>query len=152
MGLINGLSSVDPLDMNVARFFVYALLGPDYDGSSWTKTGERIHHLAVAGIRLVVEELRTDVTRTRKDGSRGRLKMDYGDPKDPEAAIRWLWRYVDAASTPGELFGRALVVIAAEQYAARMVLPASERTYRINWGSHKDLAAKALKKLSSQHP
>lgn len=150
-GLLKGLSSVDPLDMNVARFFVYALLGPDYDGSSWTKTGERIHHLASAGIRLVVEDLRTDVTRTRKDGSRGRLRMDYGDPKDPEAAIRWLWRYVDGASTPGELFGRALVVIAAEQYAARMVLPASQRTYRMHWGSHKDIAAKALKKLLSQH-
>jgi hypothetical protein len=32
-----------------------------------------------------------------------------------------------------------------------MVLPASQRTYRSNWGSHKDLAAKALKKLASPH-
>jgi hypothetical protein len=149
--LLNGLSTVDPLDMNVARFFVYALLGPDYDGSSWTKAGERIHHLAVAGIRLVVEELRADVTRTRKDGTRGRLKIDYGDPKEPEAAIKWLWRYIDAASSPAELFGRALVVIAAEQYASRAVLPASQRTYRTHWGSHKDIAAKAFKKLAGQH-
>jgi hypothetical protein len=64
--LLNGLSAVDPLDMNVARFSVYALRGPDYDGSSWTKAGERVHHLAVAGIRLVIDELRADVTRTRK--------------------------------------------------------------------------------------
>jgi len=40
-----------------------------------------------------------------------------------------------------------LVVVAAEQYAARMVLPASQRTYRMHWGSHKDIAAKSLKKL-----
>jgi hypothetical protein len=42
-----------------------------------------------------------------------------------------------------------LVVIAAEQYATRMVLPASQRTYRTQWGSHKDLAAKALRKLGA---
>jgi hypothetical protein len=54
----------------------------------------------------------------------------------------------------GELYGRALVVIAAEQYATRMVLPASQRTYRTyrtQWGSHKDLAAKALRKLAGPH-
>jgi phytoene/squalene synthetase len=105
----------------------------------------------VAGIRLVVEELRTDVTRTRNDGTRGRLKIDYGDPKEPEAALKWLWRYLDGASSAGELYGRALVVIAAERYAARMVLPASQRTYRMHWGSHKDIAAKALKKLAGPH-
>ena len=43
------------------------------------------------------------------------------------------------------------MVIAAEQYAARMVLPASQRTYRQRWGSHNDLAAKALKKLAGPH-
>jgi hypothetical protein len=50
-----------------------------------------------------------------------------------------------------ELYGRAIVVIAAEQYAARMVLPSSQRTYRQQWGSHNDLAAKALKKLAGPH-
>jgi ParB/RepB/Spo0J family partition protein len=149
--LLNGLSSVDPQNIDVARFFVYALLGPDYDGSSWTHTGERVHHLAVAGVRLMVDELRTDVTKTKKDGTRGRLKIDYGNPKEPEPAIKWLWRYIDGAGTAGELYGRALVVIAAEQYAARIVLPASQRTYRESWGSHRDLAAKALKKLAAPH-
>jgi hypothetical protein len=43
------------------------------------------------------------------------------------------------------------VVIAAEQYAARMVLPSSQRTYRQQWGSHNDHAAKALKKLAGRH-
>ena len=32
-GLLNGLSTVDPADMDVARFFVFALLGADYDRS-----------------------------------------------------------------------------------------------------------------------
>lgn len=79
------------------------------------------------------------------------MKIDYGNPKEPEAAIKWLWKYLDGASNPGELYGRALVVVAAEQYAARMVLPASQRTYRTHWGSHKDIAAKALKKLAGPH-
>jgi hypothetical protein len=42
-------------------------------------------------------------------------------------------------------------VIAAEQYAAQITLPASQRTHRIRWGSHRDLAAKALKKLAAPH-
>jgi hypothetical protein len=55
-------------------------------------------------VRLVVEELRSDVTKTRKDGSRGRLRFDYGDPRDPQAAIRWLWKFIDGAKTAGELY------------------------------------------------
>jgi hypothetical protein len=149
--LLSGLSAVDPSDLDVARFFVFALLGADHDGSAYTQTGERIQHLAVAGIRLVMGELRADVTKTKKDGTRGRLRIDYGNSKEPEAALKWLWRYVDAAKTAGELYGRALVVIAAEQYAARMVLPSSQRTYRMVWSSHKDLAGKALRKLAGPH-
>jgi hypothetical protein len=87
----------------------------------------------------------------RKDGTSGRLRIDYGDARQPDAALKWLWRYVDAGRTAGDLYGRAIVVIAAEQYAARMVLPASQRTYRQQWGSHNDLAAKALKKLAGPH-
>jgi hypothetical protein len=43
------------------------------------------------------------------------------------------------------------VVIAAEQYATRLVVPTSQGTKSIRWGSHKDLAAKALRKLSGPH-
>jgi hypothetical protein len=85
-------------------------------------------------VRLVVEELRTDVTKTRKDGSRGRLKFDYGDPRDPQAAIRWLWRLI-GAKTAGELYGRALVVVAAEQHASRLVVPAGQRMPATRWSS-----------------
>ena len=75
----------------------------------------------------MVDDLRADVTRTRKDGSRGRLRVDYGDARDPQAAVAWLWKFVDGAKTAGELYGRALVVIAAEQYATRLVVPAGQR-------------------------
>jgi hypothetical protein len=91
------------------------------------------------------------VTKTRKDGSRGRLRIDYGDARDPQAAVAWLWKFIDGAKTAGELYGRALVVIAAEQYATRLVVPASQRMPASRWSSHKDLAAKALRKLAGPH-
>jgi len=91
------------------------------------------------------------VTKTRKDGSRGRLRNDYVDHRDPQAAIAWLWKFIDGAKTAGELYGRALVVIAAEQYATRLVVPASQRMPVTHWSSHKDLAAKALRKLAGPH-
>jgi hypothetical protein len=127
------------------------VLGADYDKSPYTQTGERIARLAAGGIRLVVDDLRADVTKTRKDGSRGRLRIDYGDHRDPQSAIAWLWKFVDGTNTAGELYGRALVVIAAEQYATRLVVPASQRMPASRWSSHKDQATKALRKLAAPH-
>jgi hypothetical protein len=104
---------------------------------------------------MVMEDFRTDVTKTKKDGTRGRLKIDYGDrhvADHPTAAIQWLWKFLDGAKTAGELYGRALVVIAAERYAAsRIVLPAAQRQHPQHYGSHKDLAEKALAKLAGPH-
>ena len=88
VALMHGLATVDPSDIDVARFFVYALLGADYDKSPYTQTGERIARLAAGGIRLVVDDLRADVTKTRKDGSRGRLRIDYGDHARPAVGDR----------------------------------------------------------------
>jgi len=150
-GLLTGLSAVDPADVTVARFFVYSLLGSDYEESPYTQQGERVVRLAVSGIRLVIDEFRADATKTRKDGSKGALRIDYGDAREPEAAVRWLWKYLDGAKTAGEIYGRGLVVIAAEQYASRLVLPQSQRTHPTHWASHKDLAAKALAKLAAPH-
>jgi hypothetical protein len=150
-GLLTGLSIVDPADIAVARFFVYGLLGSDYDNSPYTQAGERVSRLAMSGIRLVIGEFRADVTKTRKDGSKGALRIDYGDSHQPEAPVKWLWRFVDGAKTAGELYGRALVVIAAEQYASRLVVPQSQRSHPNNWASHKDHAARALKKLAGPH-
>ena len=103
--------------------FVYGMLGSDYDDSPYTQTGERVTRLAMSGIRLVIDEFRADVTKTLKNGQRGRLRVDYGDPHKPGDAVRWLWKFVDGAKTAGELYGRALVVICAEQYASRLVVP-----------------------------
>jgi hypothetical protein len=99
----------------------------------------------------VVDEFRTDVTKTRKDGSRGRLRIAYEDPDKPEKPIAWLWKFIDGAKTAGELYGRALVVIAAEQHASRLVVPGSQRTHPTGWSSHKGIAAKALAKLAGPH-
>jgi hypothetical protein len=42
-------------------------------------------------------------------------------------------------------------VIAAEQYATRLVVPTTQRMPATRWSSHKDLAAKALRKLAEPH-
>jgi ParB/RepB/Spo0J family partition protein len=154
--LINGLSRVDPNDIDVARFFVYGLLGPDPERSSYySDAGERVRRIAAHGVRIVVEDFREDVTKTKKDGTRGRLRIDYGDRQvasNPTAATTWLWKFIDGAKTAGELYGRALVVIAAERYAAsRVVLPSAQRAHPQHFGSHKDLAEKALAKLAGPH-
>jgi len=148
---MNGLSTVDPADMAVAKFFVYALLGADYDQSPYTQTADRVAELAARGVRLVIQEFRTDVTKTRKDGSRGALRIDYGDPRKPEKPIAWLWKFIDGAKTAGELYGRALVVIAAEEYASRLVVPQSQQHSPMRWSSHKDQARKALARLAGAH-
>jgi ParB/RepB/Spo0J family partition protein len=152
--LINGLSTVDPDSMDVARCFVYGLLGADWDAGSYTDAGKQVHHLAMYGIRYVVDEFRQDVTKTRKDGSQGKLRIDYGKPADSavaEAAVKWLWKFVDGAKTAGELYGRALVVIAAEHYASQLVVPNSQRSFRQPWRSHKGHAVKALERLAGPH-
>jgi hypothetical protein len=150
-GLLTGLSTVDPADLGVARFFVYSLLGAGYDDSPYTQQDERIARLAMSGIRLVIDEFRADITKTRNDGSKGALRIDYGTGREPQEPLRWLWKYIDGAKTAGELIGRALVVIAAEQYASRLVVPQSQRTHPARWCSHNNLAGKALTKLAAPH-
>jgi ParB/RepB/Spo0J family partition protein len=148
--LRNQLSVIDPADVNIARFFVHAALGGD-SSTAFGKRGEQVMRLAMSGIRLVVEEFRTDVTEIKKDGTRGALRIDYGDPHKPEDAIAWMWKFIDRARTAGELYGRALVVIAAEQYASRLVLSASQQQHPLSWASHDGKAIKALEKLAGPH-
>jgi NADAR domain len=64
----------------------------------------------VSGIRLVIEEFRADVTKTRKDGSKGALRIDYGDGREPQEPLRWLWKYVDGAKTAGEPYRAGLLL------------------------------------------
>jgi ParB/RepB/Spo0J family partition protein len=145
--LRNELATVDPDDIAVARFFVYSVLGSDYHGG-YGNAGETVVQLAMTGIRLVIDDFRTDVTKTKKDGSRGALRISYGDQHKPDDAIAWMWKFIDGARNAGELYGRALVVIAAQQYASRLVVPSSQQHRPLGWASHKDHAAKALAKLA----
>ena len=100
---------------------------------------------------LVIDEFRTHVTGLARTAAAGGLRIDYGDPRAPSESIAWLWRWIDGAKTAGELYGRALVVIAAEQYASRLVVPATQRSHPTRWSSHKNHAAKALRKLAGPY-
>jgi hypothetical protein len=112
---------------------------------AWKHTSGRCSRRACRRKRL------SGIPDKRKDGSRGKLRIDYGDPKHPEKPIAWLWKFIDGAKTAGELYGRALVVIAAEQHACRLVVPSGQRFGAKRWLSHKDHAAKALQKLAGPH-
>ncbi len=144
--LLGKLATVDPADLDVARFFAYGLLGPDGHGY----LGGRDHTVATIaanGIRLVIEEHRTTTTPTLKSGRPGKTKVTYGEVQD---AVAWLWRFVEGAQGAGELYGRALVVFAAQHYAEQLVLPASERRRSVLPSSRKDVARKAFARLTKK--
>lgn len=147
--LRSGLAVIDPADIRVARFFVYALLGVDTTSSF--NVENHVAAIALRGIRLVIDEFREDVTKTKQDGTAGALRIVYGDGRDHGAQSRWLWKYLDGARTAGELYGRALVVIAAEHYASRLVLPAAQQHEPLGWPSQKGAAVTALERLAGPH-
>ncbi|MBA3807300.1 MAG: hypothetical protein H0X28_02725 [Solirubrobacterales bacterium] len=141
--LLNQLATVDPGDMDVARFFAWGVLGPDttnYLGGS----DHRALTIAANGIRLVFDEHRSTVTPRLKSGGPGKTKVTYGEPED---AAKWLWKFVEGARTPGELYGRVLVVFAAQHYAQDLVLPASKRQRSALPASRKGIALKAFERL-----
>jgi len=96
-------------------------------------------------LRLVLDEHRTTTTPTLKSGQAGKTKVVYGDV---DAAARWLWRFVDGARSAGELYGRALVVFAAQHYASQLVLANSKRRSSVLPRSHKDTARKAFERVT----
>ena len=61
--------------------------------------------------------------------------------------MKWLWRFVDGAKTAGEIYGRVLVVFAAQHYATQLVLPASKRRPSALPASRKDAARKAFERI-----
>lgn len=118
--LLTELSVVDPTDVDVAKFFAYGVLGPDHLGPS----GDVTRTIAMNGIRLVVEGLRSTDTPTLKSGKPGKTKVTYAEFDDAQA---WLWKYIEGGKTAGEIYGRTLVAFAAMRYATALVLPNSER-------------------------
>jgi len=142
--LLQNLASVDPADMDVARFFAYGLLGADTLGY----LGKRDHPaetIAANGIRLVIEEHRTTTTPRLKSGGLGKTKVAYGEVED---AAAWLWRFIDGATSAGDLYGRVLVVFASQHYANQLVLAASKRRSSALPCSRKGSARKAFERLT----
>ena len=130
--------------MDVARFFAYGLLGPD----SLSHLGGGDHvvaTIAANGIRLVIAEHRTTNTPTLKSGQPGKTKTAYGEVED---AAAWLWKFIDGASNAGELYGRTLVVFAAQHYAHNLVLPTSQRRGSVLPRSRKDTARKTFERIT----
>jgi ParB/RepB/Spo0J family partition protein len=142
--LLDQLATVDPANVDVARFFAYGLLGPDTP--NYLGTGDHVARtIAANGIRLVLDEHRTTETPTLKSGQPGKTKISYGEP---DAAVKWLWEFVDGAKTAGELYGRVLVVFAAQHYANQLALPTSQRRPSVLPRSHRDTARKAFEKVT----
>jgi hypothetical protein len=132
----------------VARLLCYSLLGADWDRSPYTSAGERVLTLAANGLRLVLADQRAEHTPILKSGKPGKTKISYAEP---EQAVAALWKYVDGAATASELYGRTLVVIAAQRYARQEVLGRSAQRLALRLESHKDIAEKALRKLIEPH-
>ena len=144
--LLKDLAAVAPDDMDVARFYAYGILGPP--STSYLGTSDHVARTVAAnGLRLVLDEHRTTTTPTLKSGAKGKTKVAYGEP---DAAMKWLWRFVDGAKTAGELYGRVLVVFAAQHYASQLVLPNSKRHGSVLPRSHKDTARKAFEKVTKK--
>lgn len=142
--LLQKLATVDPSDMNVARFFAHGVLGPDERG--YLGTGDHtVATIAANGIRLVIEQHRTTTTPTLKSGEPGRTKVAYGEVED---AAKWLWKFVDGAKNAAELYGRVLVVFAAQNYAHDLVLPTSKRRGSVLPRSRKEAARKAFERIT----
>jgi ParB/RepB/Spo0J family partition protein len=144
--LLQKLATVDQSDMDVARFFAYGLLGPDERG--YLGNGDHtVATIAANGIRLVIEQLRTTTTPTLKSGEPGKTKVEYGDVEDSAA---WLWKFVEGAKSAGELYGRVLVVFAAQNYAHDLVLPTSKRRGSVLPRSRKETARKAFERVTKK--
>jgi ParB/RepB/Spo0J family partition protein len=142
--LLHKLAVVDPENMDVARFFAYGLLGPD-TRSYLGKDDHTVATIAANGIRLVIEEHRTTTTPILKSGNPGKTKIAYGEVED---AAKWLWKFVDGAKNAGELYGRVMVVFAAQHYAQNLVLPASQRRGSVLPRTRKDTACKAFERVT----
>ena len=142
--LLDRLATVDPASMDVARFYCYGLLGPE--SAHYLGSGDHTARVIAAnGIRLVLDEHRTTTTPTLKSGQPGTTKVTYAEP---EQAVTWLWKFLDGATSAGELYGRTMVVFAAQHYASQLALPTGQRRGSVLPRSHADRARKAFEKAT----
>ena len=68
------------------------------------------------------------------------LRLAHANPREPGDDREAMGKCLDGTQTAGELYGRVLVVIAAEESAGRVVPPVSNRRPRGQWSSGKDTA------------
>lgn len=163
--LLEQFNSV-PIDMDVARFFVYSVLGNDYAQHALTRgDGVTAWRNGIDGV-LSPHWVPTPAS---SNGTARPDKIIYpsfdknhgGEDEQLVKANAALWKYIDAAKTPEELFGRALAVLAGPSLGMTDALPASRNwdtlygVYRAELGSvkytHKDAARKAMMALLKKH-
>lgn len=144
--LLTQLITVDPTDVDVARFFALALLGPDEATSStYAYVPERdvAYHLAAHGVCLILDQFRDETTTVLQNGNR-RTKVSYNEDKEP---VRWLWTFIEGARTAGDYFGRVLIVYAAQHYAVQLVVPRKRRRSSMLPASRNGAAKAAFEKI-----
>jgi hypothetical protein len=79
------------------------------------------------------------------------LRLPHAIAREPRETIARIWKFLDGAQTTGELYGRVLVVIAAEESASRVVPPVSHRRIAAS-GPRGRTRRKALRELAGPRP
>jgi hypothetical protein len=147
-------AAVDPADVDVAKLFVYGLLGPrtHFSGHKIEQGYElkKAGMIAAAGLRLCIEELSSVEVPQLRSGKEGKPRITYAELADAE---RWMWKFVGAATTASELYGRALCVLWAAHYAIDEVVPSAQRYSRVTEGlfCYDDKLIKILERLGKRH-
>lgn len=145
--LLDSFGAVE-ITADVARLFAESTLG-------WRPAagGEYVHYehrdtagrLAARGLRYVFADWQSEVpTPTKADPDR--TKIEYLEVKDAEERM---WKWFDAATEPGEILGRALIIHAAAGWAREEMLAQSNRVYRTP--VLPTAAAKLLEKVVTPH-
>lgn len=146
--LLNNLAVVE-LTADVARFFAETSLGWRSGTGSYTPYDQRMvaGRLAAGGLRYVFPDWQAEVkTPTKTDPDK--VKIEYLEIGEAE---KRLWKWFDAATEPGEILGRALLIHAAALWANERVLPQSRRAMTFGRTVVPPAAEKLLEKVTKPH-
>jgi ParB family chromosome partitioning protein len=93
--LLQKAAVVDPADLDVAKLFVFALLGPrtHFSGHKIEQGYElkKAGMIAAAGLRLCIEELSSIEVPRLASGKDGKPRITYAELADSE---RWMWKFI----------------------------------------------------------